>query len=145
MLLQKRKTEFPVWGDVFGNILAKDWVHFPFDVKDQYGKFPAVNIIESETDYKIEMVAPGKTKEDFKISINENLLTISSEKEESKEEANEKYTRREFSYNSFTRSFRLSELADSEKIAAQYSDGILKITIPKKEIIKPEIKTISVS
>src|SRR5687768_6380989 len=133
MLVQKRKAEFPVWGDVFGNIFNNDWVNVPLNFKDSFGNFPAVNISESDAEFKIEMAVPGKNKEDFKIDVKENLLTISTEKTESKEEKEDNYTRREFNYQSFRRSFRLPEIADSENTAATYTDGILKVSVPKKE------------
>lgn len=145
MLVHKRKTEFPVWGDIFGNVFNNDWVNMPLNFKDLQGNFPAVNIVESENDFKIEMAVPGKNKEDFKIDVNENLLTISSEKSETKEEKEENYTRKEFSYQSFRRSFKLPEIADSDNTSANYVDGILKISVPKKENKKNGVKTITIS
>jgi len=145
MLLQKRKTEFPVWGDVFGNIFNNDWATLPLNFKDSMGNFPAVNIRETETEFKIEMAVPGKNKEDFKIDVKESFLTVSAEKAESKEEKEEKFTRREYSYQSFRRSFRLPEIADSDNIGATYTDGILKIVVPKKEVKTPGVKTIAIS
>jgi HSP20 family protein len=98
---------------------------------------PAVNINETKDEFKIEVAAPGLKKEDFKINLDNNVLTISSEKEESKEENDENIRRREFSYSSFMRSFQLPEQeVDSEKIQAKYENGILKIELPKKEEAK---------
>ncbi|MBK6950950.1 MAG: Hsp20/alpha crystallin family protein [Crocinitomicaceae bacterium] len=145
MLVQKRKAEFPVWGDVFGNIFNNDWVNMPTNLKEQFGSFPAVNVKETDADFQIEMAAPGKQKEDFKIDVNENMLTISSEKTNSKEEVEDKYTRKEFSYQSFKRSFKLPEIADSDNTTATYTDGILKISIPKKDTKKHGVKTIAIS
>jgi HSP20 family protein len=102
---------------------------------------PAVNIKESEDAFHLEVAAPGMAKEDFKIEINNNILSISSEKQTQKEEKDEKgnYTRREFSYQSFRRSFTLPDrIVDSDKVTAQYLDGILHITVPKKEEAKPK-------
>ena len=95
---------------------------------------PAVNIIENEGNFKIEVAAPGFSKEDFKINLNNEVLTISSEKKDREEEEN--YSRREFAYTSFARSFTLSEQLDSEKISASYKNGILCVTLPKKEEAK---------
>jgi HSP20 family protein len=97
---------------------------------------PAVNIVEKEEDFQIEVAAPGFSKDDFKVNLNNNVLTISSEKENKKEEDEKNYSRREFSYSSFTRSFTLSEHVDAEKISASYKDGILHIHLPKKEEAK---------
>lgn len=85
------------------------------------------------------MAAPGMKKGDFKINVDNSLLTISSQKqEEQKEGEGEKYTRREFAYQAFTRSFTLPNSADADKISASYNDGILTVTIPKKEEAKPK-------
>ena len=100
---------------------------------------PAVNIKEKETSYEVEMAAPCMNKEDFKIELYNNVLTISSEKSEDYQDDNEKerYSRREFSYQSFQRSFTLpKEVVDEDKIEARYKDGVLQLTIPKKEKAK---------
>ena len=101
---------------------------------------PAVNVNEKEKEFEIEMAAPGMKKADFKISHENHTLTISSEKEEKREEKEKDYMRREFNYTSFTRSFNLPENAMEDKIAAHYEDGILKVSIPKKV---PSKETIS--
>jgi HSP20 family protein len=97
---------------------------------------PAVNIIEKEEDFQIDVAAPGLSKNDFKINLENNVLTISSEKESKKEESEKNYSRKEFSYSSFSRSFTLSEHVDADKISASYQDGILHINLPKKEEAK---------
>lgn len=94
---------------------------------------PAVNIVEEKDDFRIEVAAPGLDKKDFKIDLNNNVLTISSEKNDEKEEKSERFMRREFSYSSFKRSFTLPETAQVDKIVANHKNGILQITIPKKE------------
>lgn len=94
---------------------------------------PAVNIVDEKDDFRIEVAAPGLDKKDFKIDLNNNVLTISSEKNDEKEEKNERFMRREFSYSSFKRSFTLPETAQVDKIVANHKNGILQITIPKKE------------
>ena len=117
----------------------------------QMRQHPAVNIIENDHEFRIEVSAPGMKKEDFNIDMEENRLTISAERkyehEESSGEAkggkekagkgksqgNERYTRREFGYSQFSRSFMLPETVDPEKIQAQYQDGILNLTLPKRE------------
>ncbi|MBI3135287.1 MAG: Hsp20/alpha crystallin family protein [Bacteroidetes bacterium] len=145
MLLQKRKAEFPVWGDVFGNLFNHAWTNVPQNFREPFGNIPAVNISESETEFKIEMAVPGKNKEDFKIDVKETILTISAEKIESTEKKEENYTRREYDFQSFRRSFRLPEIADSENTSATYTDGILTISVPKKEVKKHGVKTVAIS
>ncbi len=108
---------------------------------------PSVNIKESEDGFEVEMAAPGFDKGDFKIEVNENVLTISSEvKAENEEKEGEVYTKKEFSYQSFTRSFTLPEMVDEDNISAKYENGILRISIPKKEEAKPKpVKQIEVA
>jgi len=95
---------------------------------------PSVNIKELEKAFEVEVAAPGMKKEDFSITLDGNMLTISSSKEDQQEEKDGKYTRREFSYQSFQRSFELSkDVVDDENIQARYENGVLRLTIPKKE------------
>lgn len=99
---------------------------------------PAINVKETNDNFEVEVAAPGMTKKDFKIELNENMLTISSEKQDEwRENENEKYTRREFSYQSFLRTFQLpKDVVDEDKIQAKYENGLLHLTIPKKEHVK---------
>jgi len=110
-------------------------------------EFPAVNISENDKSYSLEVVAPGFQKENFKLKVDDDVLTISAEsKSESTEEGKEKeYTRREYSYNSFTRSFRLPENVNDENISAAYKDGILNIELPKTTAEVKASKEISVN
>ena len=101
---------------------------------------PAANIIENAESFQLNLAAPGMKKDDFKINLENNILTISSEVEDEKLEEGKNYTRKEFSYGSFTRSFTLPKIIDLEKIRADYEDGILKVFLPKKEEAKLEIK-----
>jgi HSP20 family protein len=94
---------------------------------------PEANILETEKEFKVELAAPGLEKKDFQIEIDNNLLKISVEKEEKKEENKENYHRREFCYNSFYRSFTLPDNLMADKINATYTDGVLHIHMPKKE------------
>ena len=102
------------------------------------GTLPAVNVKETEDDYAIELAVPGLKKEDFKVEINECILTIAAERKTENEEKKEGYTRREFSYTNFTRRFTLPETADETNISASYTDGILVLNLPKKEEAKPQ-------
>jgi HSP20 family protein len=97
---------------------------------------PAVNITESKDEYSLSIAVPGMKKEDFHISIDGSMLTISSEKEINKEEKEEKYTRKEYNYTSFSRSFSLPEEVIKDNIQASYHDGVLKLALPKKEEAK---------
>lgn len=105
---------------------------------------PSVNVKENSNEFNVELAVPGFKKNDFKISVDENTLTISAEKQEEKNEEKERFTRKEFSYNSFSRSFTLPQTVNAGKIDAKYNDGILKLNIPKKEeaktLPKKEIK-----
>jgi len=101
---------------------------------------PSANITESEKNYLIELAAPGLTKKDFKVEMDNDVLTISAEKKEEKKEGDEGYSRKEYSYNSFSRSFTLPENCKSEKIDAKYEDGVLKLVLPKKEITPVKAK-----
>ena len=97
---------------------------------------PAVNITENKDSYLVSLAAPGMKKEDFRIDVDGNMLTISSEKEESKEEKDKKFTKQEYNYSSFSRSFTLPDQINKEKIEAKYEDGVLKVTLPHKEEAK---------
>lgn len=120
--------------------------YFPVSYDWHGGRsLPAVNITESKNDYKVEVAVPGLNKNDFKISLDENVLTISSEKEASNETREEDVLRREFSYSTFSRCFTLPETADAEKIKASHKDGVLSITIPKKEQVHTPAKEIKIS
>lgn len=101
---------------------------------------PAVNIKENESSFNVEFAAPGFKKTDFKINVEHNVLTISAEKKDEKNEENDRYTRKEFAYSSFSRSFTLPQSVDSEKIDAKYNDGILNLSIPKKTEDKNKTK-----
>ena len=118
----------PLFNDLFEDFLET----MPFNDYRNQSWCPAVNIKENDSSYGIEFAVPGMKKEDFKINLENNTLTISSEKEETKEEANEKYTRKEFSVRSFSRSFTLPKTVEAENISAAYTDGVLTINIPKK-------------
>ncbi len=114
---------------------APNWFESEFNQS-----FPAVNIRETEKNFAVEFAAPGFKKTDFKISADNNILTVGAEKKEEKNENKEGFTRKEFSYNSFSRSFSLPQHVNAEKIDAKYNDGILALTIPKKDGIKTNPK-----
>ncbi len=139
MTLAKRSNMYlPSFWDNFFSKDLMDWGSTNFSSTDT--TLPAVNVKESEDAFQIEVAAPGMAKGDFKVNLENNVLTISSEKkEEKKDEGKGLYTRREFSYQSFQRSFTIPEnLVEGEKISAKYSDGLLSISLPKKEEVKPK-------
>lgn len=107
-------------------------------------KMPAVNIMETATDYKIELAAPGLAKEDFQINLKKDTLSVWAERKAAEGAAVKDYNRKEFDFNSFARSFVLPDTVDADKIAAEYVNGILYITIGKKEEVNTnkEIKVL---
>ena len=116
---------------------------FDNDLGDFFGKRfsdPAANIIENSDSFQLEIAAPGMQKDDFKINLENNILTISVEVEDQKREEGKNYSRKEFYYGSFSRSFTLPKTIDLENIKADYVSGILTIALPKKEEAKVEIK-----
>ena len=107
---------------------------------------PAVNIAEHPETFSIELAAPGFNKGDFKVEIENGVLTISAERKEEKNENNKRYTRREFAYSSFKRSFSLPDHVEGDKISAAYNDGLLTLTLPKKEEAKQKpVREITIS
>lgn len=141
MTLMKRSQNyyptFPSFFDKFfeGNMM--DWSNSNFSSTDT--TLPAVNVKENDDAFMIEVAAPGMAKEDFKLNYDNGRLTISSEHKNEKKDEGENYTRREFSYQSFQRSFTVPEnIVSGDKIAANYKDGILTIQLPKREEVKPK-------
>jgi len=113
--------------------------NFFFRSQETRANMPSVNIIETEEGFSLELAAPGLKKEDFKINLDNNILSISAETQNESEEKTEKMIRKEFSYNSFRRSFSLPKAIDLEKIKADYKDGILSVGLPKREEAKVAI------
>jgi HSP20 family protein len=136
MSLARFSTNYPSLFDRFFENDLFDWSNRNYSNTNT--TLPSVNIKESTEDFEVEVAAPGFNKNDFRIELNHDLLTVSSEKELDKEtKEGQQFTLREFSYQSFSRSFTLPNSADSEKIGAKYENGILRILIPKKEEAKP--------
>lgn len=129
---------------VFDNDIF-DWSHKNYSNTNT--TLPSVNIKEDANMFEIDLAVPGFDKSDFKIELDNDVLTISSEKTiENSEEEDKKITRKEFSYQSFKRTFTLPVIVEIDKISAKYDNGILRINIPKKEEAKPKpVKKISVS
>lgn len=125
----------PAFPNLMENFFGKDI----FDLignNGNLGSLPGVNVIENKDEFRIEVAAPGMKKDHFNVNVDKNMLIISAEVENKAENESESYTRREFSYNSFRRSFALPDSANTDKIKAKYIDGILNIVVPKKEEAK---------
>jgi HSP20 family protein len=130
-----------IMDDIFSNkFLNRDFV-----TSDFFGTHAPVNIRETKDAYALEVVAPGFEKADFSINLEGQTLTIKAEKKAEQKEENEKHIRREFSFRSFSRSFKLDESVDAEKINAKYENGVLRLTLPKKEEKKDTVKDITVA
>ncbi len=114
----------------------RNWFFNDFERINRIGATPPANIIETSDDFKIELMVPGFRKEDFRIKVEEQILSVSAEVEQNQNSESSRYSRHEFGKDSFTRRFRLSNWVDSEKIEATYQDGILGLVIPKKEETK---------
>lgn len=141
---RKNHGTVPAVGGFFENFLKNDWNKVFYD--DNWSNTTApVNIKETEKSYEIDVIAPGLNKEEFKIDVEKDTLNISFEHKEEKEESNDKVLRNEYSFRSFKRSFTLNEKVNAAEISASYTDGVLKVVLPKKENIEAGVKTISVS
>jgi HSP20 family protein len=137
MSLVKFPNQFPTLFDRFFENDLFDWSNRNF--AETNTTLPSVNIKENVEGFEVEMAAPGLTKNDFKIELNDQVLTISSEKKmEDEAREGERFTRKEFSYQSFKRTFTLPNLVESDKIEARYENGLLKVFIPKREEAKPK-------
>jgi HSP20 family protein len=135
MSLIRRNTDLlpGLWNDVF----TPDWFG---GVDSNRSNLPAVNILEGEKDFTLELAVPGQKKEDFNVELDNDVLTISMETQSEVADKKAEYTRREFHYTSFKRAFTLPESVNQEDIKADYKDGILKFTLPKKEEALPKAK-----
>ena len=128
---QRNNTLMPGFNDVFDSIFNDTFFN-----NRMVTRVPAVNISETENNYHVELAAPGLKKEDFKLNLERNQLSISVEQSADHEDNQKNYSKREYSYSSFVRSFTLPESADHAQIEASYTDGVLKIDIAKREEAK---------
>ena len=134
-----RLNNEPTFSDLLNSFFENDPANL---FSRNHCNVPATNIVENEKSYELELAVPGMNKEDFRIDIENNTLTISSEKNEEKEETTKNYTRKEFVYGSFSRSFVLPKNIDTEKIKAEYKNGVLCMALPKKEEDKTNLKRV---
>ena len=136
---KKNSSLLPGFNDIFESVLGDT-----FFTDRRLSNVPAVNISESADHYHIELAAPGLKKDDFSVSVERDMLTISTETKNENRSEGRTYNRKEYSYSAFTRSFTLPESADIEKISASYNDGILKLELPKKEEAKAVARQIEI-
>lgn len=137
---KRNGNKFPAFSPLFDDFFGRELFNWG---NNNYSStsttMPSVNIRETGDNFEVEVAAPGMDKKDFQITLDGNLLTISSSKQQSNEETEDRYTRREFSYQSFQRSFQLpKDVVDQENINARYENGLLSLTIPKKEEAKKQ-------
>lgn len=132
----------PSFSSLMNGFLSNDFDLIP--VSKIGFSVPAVNIVETENEFTLELAAPGKSNEDFVVDVENGVLTINSESKEETVIDEKNYTRQEYSYHSFRRSFNLPENVESDHIDAKYENGILQVTIPKKEVAPLNKKTVAV-
>ena len=134
-----KNNAHPFFNDVFDSLLNDSFIGDKL-----VARVPAVNIAENDNEFHIELAVPGLKKEDFKINLDKNILTVSAEKKSENAEETKKFSKREYSYNSFVRSFTLPDSVDHSKIEADYTDGILKLTVAKREEAKFQSREIAI-
>ncbi|GAA4277830.1 Hsp20/alpha crystallin family protein [Aquimarina mytili] len=138
MSLIKKTDRLPF---LFDDFFTNDWLGGTTSVSKIGFNTPAVNVKETDEDFILELAAPGFVKEDFNIELDNDVLTISSEiKSEKETKENGKYTRKEFNYSTFKRSFNLPDTVDGTRIEASYENGVLVTVLPKKEEAKVQPK-----
>jgi HSP20 family protein len=135
-------NRFPSLRSMLDNFWNNDWMGNEFDRRD---RLPAVNVKETDKCYEIEVAVPGMKKEDFKIDVDNGVLTISAEQKEEQEKKEDNYTRKEFSYSSFSRSFSLPQNVNEDSINAKYENGVLALTLDKAKEEKPKKRQIPLS
>ncbi|WP_245624049.1 Hsp20/alpha crystallin family protein [Flavihumibacter petaseus] len=131
----KKNANFPTFPTLFEDLFGRELIHWNNgNFSSTSTTVPSVNIRETADSFEVEMAAPGIDKKDFNISLEGNTLTIASQRQEQDGQNGNGYSRREFSYQSFQRSFVLpKDVVDDENIEARYENGLLRLTIPKKE------------
>lgn len=133
----------------FNNVMENFFAPFPSILKEEalasnFKQFVPVNVKEVENGFQLEVVAPGFSKEDFAINLEQNLLTIGAEIKSESEAKTEKHLKKEYKFQSFKRSFTIDESIDTENIDAKYINGVLVVTLPKKAEVKAPVKQITI-
>lgn len=132
--IMKRNSDYmPGFINLFDDVFGRNWNDFFFGNRNAASTLPSVNIADNDKNYELEVAAPGYSKENFKISVENGIISIKAENKSEKEEEKKNYARREHFYTSFERRFTLPDNAVEEKIEASYKDGVLSVIIPKKE------------
>jgi len=147
MTLVKHRPQGPLvtpFDELFNGFFGRDLSHF-IGSDDMQRSSPRVNITESKESFKLDLLAPGLHKEDLKMNVENDTLTISAEKKNEALVEGERYTRREFGFSAFKRSFRLPENVTAENIKAEFTNGVLSVSIPKTEPAKPAVREISIA
>ena len=146
-LIKRSNGLFPSVPSFFDDFLTKDVFEWSNANRSYGSSLPAVNIKEDSDNFEVEVAVPGLKKDDFNIELENDVLTISSEKERKTESKEDKYVRREFQYSSFKRTFSLPEnVVNGDMVEADYTNGVLHILLPKKEEVKPKpAKTIQIA
>ncbi len=134
MNLIKRNSFIPSSTSLFDDFFSRDL--FDWSKSEGNGLVPRVNIKENNDGFSVDIAAPGMKKEDFQVELDNDMLTVSSEVSQNQEGKDERYTRKEFSYHAFRRSFYLPNTVEVDEINATYKDGILNLWIPKREEAK---------
>jgi len=132
------------FNNLLDGLFAEAPVLYKSDLNHQWKGSVPVNIKENDKSYSIEVIAPGYEKQDFKVNIDQDILTISAEKKNEVKEEGQKEIRREYNYRSFKRSFTLDEKTDAAGIEAKYVNGVLTLNLPKKEEVKSPAKEIAI-
>lgn len=141
-LVRNNRPLFPRWGNFFEGFLPDDRL---IGDAHKYGSMPAANIEEKDDEFVITLAIPGVKKEDIEIEVHDNVIRISSEKEDTSEDNEKNYSRREYSYSSFNRTFRLPQGVKEEAILANYQNGELILQLPKDNPVEKSIKKIQVA
>lgn len=146
MNLVKRSNYVPTSSSFFDDFLTRDLFDWS-GWTDQGGSVPRVNILETNDEFRVDMAVPGMRKEDFHLELDNDMLTIQSDvRNEAQTDEHAKFTKKEFDYGSFKRSFYLPNTVELDNIEAKYQDGILRLVIPKKEEArKKPVKTIAIT
>ena len=132
------KTQRPVFSSIFDDLVLNNRREYTSYVNPV--DTPSVNVIESDVDYTLQLVAPGKNKEDFAIELDQGVLSIATENEISENNKEENFTLREFVFSNFKRTFNLPDTVAIDKIKAEYKSGILTVTLPKLKEALPQPK-----
>lgn len=133
-IVKRNDVLFPA---LMNEIFKPDWFG---GIDNTRSSSPAINIIENEKDFELQLAVPGRLKEDFEITVDANVLTVSAETKAASENETSNFTRREFTYNSFRRTFTLPDSVNVDEVNADYVNGILKFVLPKKEEALPKPK-----